>query len=485
MRAANVVNATGVWADQLRPQELHDEAELPRIRPSRGTHITLRHEDLPLRRRGDRAGRRRAHDLRAAVARAHADRAPPTTTTRATLEHVAPVGRGRRVPARRGQRRSSAPSSGRAQLTGAFAGVRPLISTGDPKKSVDISRKAELYETSSGMITITGGKLTTWRRMAKMTVDRHRRARRPRRALPHARDPARPGDRRRASCRAWRASPEASYAALAGPLRPRRPRRARARRRARRARAADRRRACPTCSPRSVLAARREQARSIGDVLLRRTRLGLLAARELEPSADGERQRARASARCSRASSAGTERARARARALRRRPPRGIRPRPSRRSAALAVMPALVSVPLRRLRAGELTLELGARPWLMGIVNASPDSFSDGGRHADARRAGRSSPESCSRRAPTSSTSAASPPRPAARRSRSSEEIERVVPLVERVAGELGAIVSVDTYKPAVARAAIAAGARSSTTSAACATRAWPRSAPRRARRSW
>ena len=57
-------------------------------------------------------------------------------------------------------------------IAGAYAGVRPLISTGDPKKSVDISRKAELYETSSGMVTITGGKLTTWRRMAKMTVDR-------------------------------------------------------------------------------------------------------------------------------------------------------------------------------------------------------------------------------------------------------------------------------------------------------------------------
>src|SRR6202789_1783816 len=65
-----------------------------------------------------------------------------------------------------------ASSIGPERLTGAFAGVRPLISTGDPKKSVDISRKAELYETSSGMITITGGKLTTWRRMAKMTVDR-------------------------------------------------------------------------------------------------------------------------------------------------------------------------------------------------------------------------------------------------------------------------------------------------------------------------
>ena len=61
---------------------------------------------------------------------------------------------------------------GAADLTGAYAGVRPLISTGDPKKSVDISRKAELYETSSGLVTITGGKLTTWRRMAKLAVDR-------------------------------------------------------------------------------------------------------------------------------------------------------------------------------------------------------------------------------------------------------------------------------------------------------------------------
>ena len=61
---------------------------------------------------------------------------------------------------------------GRGDLTGAYAGVRPLISTGDPRKSVDISRRAELYETSSGLLTITGGKLTTWRRMAKQVVDR-------------------------------------------------------------------------------------------------------------------------------------------------------------------------------------------------------------------------------------------------------------------------------------------------------------------------
>src|SRR4051812_33307151 len=48
VRADNVVNATGVWADQLRPEELHDEAEVPRIRPSRGTHVTLASTDVPL-----------------------------------------------------------------------------------------------------------------------------------------------------------------------------------------------------------------------------------------------------------------------------------------------------------------------------------------------------------------------------------------------------------------------------------------------------
>src|SRR5579859_1950994 len=48
IRAANVVNATGVWADRLRPEELHSEAEVPRISPSRGTHITLARSDLPL-----------------------------------------------------------------------------------------------------------------------------------------------------------------------------------------------------------------------------------------------------------------------------------------------------------------------------------------------------------------------------------------------------------------------------------------------------
>jgi len=118
-----------------------------------------------------------------------------------------------------------------------------------------------------------------------------------------------------------------------------------------------------------------------------------------------------------------------------------------------------VKAPAHRLRAVELTLQLGERPWLMGIVNASPDSFSDGGLHAslDARlELARELLGAGADILDIGGESASTGRPPVA----PEEEIERVVPLVQRVVGELGALVSVDTYKPPVARAAIAAGAR-------------------------
>jgi dihydropteroate synthase len=119
----------------------------------------------------------------------------------------------------------------------------------------------------------------------------------------------------------------------------------------------------------------------------------------------------------------------------------------------------VVKSPAHSVRAVEETLELGARPWLMGIVNASPDSFSDGGLHASLDAQSKLAAELLVAGADIldiggESASTGRPPVAV------EEEIERVVPLIERVAGELGAIVSVDTYKPAVAAAAIGAGAR-------------------------
>jgi glycerol-3-phosphate dehydrogenase len=281
LRAANVVNATGVWADRLRPEELHDEAELPRIRPSRGTHLILRHEDLPL------VGGAivPAGSGRSIFALPWLGRTLVGTTDNdyeGELEHVRPSAEDIDYLLQAVNDFFGAALNA-GHLAGAFAGVRPLISTGDPKKSVDISRKAELYETSSGMITITGGKLTTWRRMAKMTVDRlvERDARdAPCRTheiplgqaiaaedLPrvegvpaesYAALAARYGDAAH-QVLALAAESNPAHPELAQPIVP----------------------GLPDLLAEVVLAARNEQARSVGDVLLRRTRLGLLAAREL------------------------------------------------------------------------------------------------------------------------------------------------------------------------------------------------------------
>ncbi len=101
---------------------------------------------------------------------------------------------------------------------------------------------------------------------------------------------------------------------------------------------------------------------------------------------------------------------------------------------------------------------LGGQPWLMGIVNATPDSFSDAGQNqtlSERVELARSLIDAGARLIDIGGESGVTN-RPAVE---PEEEIARVVPVIERVTGELGALVSVDTYKPAVARAAIAAGA--------------------------
>lgn len=117
-----------------------------------------------------------------------------------------------------------------------------------------------------------------------------------------------------------------------------------------------------------------------------------------------------------------------------------------------------MSAPARILTAAGRRLELGDRPLLMGIVNATPDSFSDGGatgtldERVELARAMLGAGADMIDIGGESGVTNRPPVDPA-------EEIARVVPLIERVTGELGVLVSVDTYKPSVARAAITAGA--------------------------
>jgi dihydropteroate synthase len=119
-----------------------------------------------------------------------------------------------------------------------------------------------------------------------------------------------------------------------------------------------------------------------------------------------------------------------------------------------------VSAPERVLRAGgrRITLGGGEPPLLMGIVNASPDSFSDAGElEDDAARVARARELAAAgaRIIDVGGESAfgGRPPVPPA------EEIARVLPVIAAAARELDVLIAVDTYKPAVAEAAIAAGA--------------------------
>jgi len=291
IRAGNVVNATGVWADRIRPEELHSEAEVPRIAPSRGTHVVLSPQDLPLH-----AGAVvPVADGRSIFALPWLGRTLVGTTDNnydGEVDHVQPSASdvayllaavndffGVRL--------------GPEEVTGAYAGVRPLISSGDSRKSVDISRKAELYETSSGLITITGGKLTTWRRMAKLAVDRiverdGRQAPCRTHEIPLG-APVDPG----ALPRVPGVAPEA-YASLAG-------RYGHAASDVLQTAAGQAKLARPIVDglpdllAEAPFSARHEQAQTVGDVLLRRTRLGLLAARALcHPDSDGPRRVAQA-----------------------------------------------------------------------------------------------------------------------------------------------------------------------------------------------
>lgn len=175
-----VVNATGVWAGDL--------VDDVRLRPSRGTHLVLRAETLP--------------GLDVAVF------APiPGETNRFVLVLPQPDGQfyvGLTDEPADGPvpdvaepteveigflldvvAASFARPLRRADVVGAFAGLRPLLDSGpgEGDSTADLSRKHAVLTSPTGVVTIVGGKLTTYRRMAEDAVDA---------AVAHAGLPARP-----------------------------------------------------------------------------------------------------------------------------------------------------------------------------------------------------------------------------------------------------------------------------------------------------
>ncbi|WP_100400563.1 dihydropteroate synthase [Bacillus sp. FJAT-44742] len=107
---------------------------------------------------------------------------------------------------------------------------------------------------------------------------------------------------------------------------------------------------------------------------------------------------------------------------------------------------------------GKWELDFTEKTFVMGIINATPDSFSDGGRYNNVEKAVKGAVELVRQGADIIDVGGEST-RPGSTKVEEKEELERVIPTVREMAKHLTVPISVDTYKAEVARQAIEAGA--------------------------
>jgi glycerol-3-phosphate dehydrogenase len=169
LRAKVVINATGPFGDALRSAD--NPAARPLIAPSQGAHLVLPRRFLP----GDAAlvvprtpdGRVLFaipwHD-HVVVGTTDTPLAEPTPDPRSRPEEVDFL-----LDTAAGY---LSPPVGRSDVLSTFAGVRPLVRRGAIKGTAALARDHYIEVSASGLVTICGGKWTTYRRMAEDTVDR-------------------------------------------------------------------------------------------------------------------------------------------------------------------------------------------------------------------------------------------------------------------------------------------------------------------------
>ena len=279
VRADVVVNAAGVWADDVRA--LDEPAHPNSIRPGKGVHITVPWSKV----RNDIAvvvpvakDRRSVFvvpwgDL-TYVGTTDTDYDGPLDDPECTPDDVAYLLRALNAV--------MAEPVDETDVLGTWAGLRPLLRTATNARTADLSRRHAVRRSSSGVVTVTGGKLTTYRRMAADTVDevdrilgKRRRCRTKRLKLLGAdgyEAPVETNETSRHEHLAVRYGTEAALVEslvdddheLGEPLVP----------------------GLPYLKAEAVHAARREMARTLDDVLARRTRARLLARDDSAAAAD-------------------------------------------------------------------------------------------------------------------------------------------------------------------------------------------------------
>ncbi|MGH9211841.1 MAG: glycerol-3-phosphate dehydrogenase/oxidase [Acidimicrobiales bacterium] len=178
VRAKAVVNAAGVWADDVRA---HDEGVHPQsIRPAKGIHITVPWHKvrndiaavIPVRRDrrsifvvpwpgadGELGGEGGFTYVGTTDTDYQGDIDDPQCTAEDIDYLLGAMNDALTTPL------------SRADVQGSWAGLRPLVRQAQTGKTADLSRRHQVTTSESGMITVTGGKLTTYREMAQDAVD--------------------------------------------------------------------------------------------------------------------------------------------------------------------------------------------------------------------------------------------------------------------------------------------------------------------------
>ncbi len=175
VRAATVVNAAGVWSDDVRAL---DEGTHPdTIRPAKGVHVTVPWEKVrcdiavvipvPKDRRslflvpwGPKPDGTFEHAYIGTTDTDYNGSIDDPQCTKDDIDYVL-----------RAVNASLTTDVTEADITGVWAGLRPLVKAADDGRTADLSRNHALHQSTNGMFTITGGKLTTYREMAEDTVD--------------------------------------------------------------------------------------------------------------------------------------------------------------------------------------------------------------------------------------------------------------------------------------------------------------------------
>jgi glycerol-3-phosphate dehydrogenase len=257
LAARGVINATGAFCDELRRADDAGAAEM--IAPSQGAHIVLPREFLP----GDTALMvPRTPDGRVMFAIPwHGHVVVGTTDTPVAAASLEPRALEEEIEfllETAGAYLAKAPD--RADILSVFTGIRPLVKAGHVANTAKLSRDHTIQISCSGLLTIAGGKWTTYRHMAEDAVNS---------VAVHARLPARPCVTRERRLHGYHQEGEslgalAAYGSEAPALRDLA--------RERPEFASPLHAALPILGAQVVWAARHEMARTVDDVLARRTR---------------------------------------------------------------------------------------------------------------------------------------------------------------------------------------------------------------------